>query len=199
MGPQKHYFLRHLGASKIAWTKARFTKARFPRSRDVPTPTLDDDLLTALTGCFEDHKRFGNDDQPTVCSWRYEHCSSRDRKAIHGCSYVWHILWHPHCDRLLMLPSLSGRPTPSIHLLGHAVPHSVVLGSQHPSPNVKNFPRFEPQIWPESITSRDAENTCFKGSRTSCDVIIFGIFFPNFGRKISHHVMDALPKCLPGA
>ena len=66
-----------------------------------------------------------------------------------------------------------------------------VLGSQHPSPNVKNFPRFEPQIWPEIITSRDAESTCFEGSRTSCDVINFRIFWPNFGRKRSHHVMDA--------
>ena len=52
------------------------------------------------------------------------------------------------------------------------------LGSQHPSPNVKTFCNFEPQIWPEIITSRDAESTCFKGSRTSCDVIIFGIFWP---------------------
>ena len=65
------------------------------------------------------------------------------------------------------------------------------LGSQHPSPNVKNFPRFEPQIWLEIITSRDAKSTCFKGSRTSCDVIIFRIFWTNFGRKRSHHVMDA--------
>ena len=63
--------------------------------------------------------------------------------------------------------------------------------NQHPSPNVKNFPRFQPQIWPEIITSRDAKSTCFKGSRTSCDVISFRIFGPNFGRKRSHHVMDA--------
>ena len=65
------------------------------------------------------------------------------------------------------------------------------LGSQHPSPNVKSFCNFEPQIWPEIITSRDAESTCFKGSRTSCDVIKFGLFWPNFGQKSSHHVMDA--------
>ena len=39
-----------------------------------------------------------------------------------------------------------------------------VMGSQHPSPTVKNFPRFQPQIWPEIITSRDAESTYFKGS-----------------------------------
>ena len=65
------------------------------------------------------------------------------------------------------------------------------MGSQHPSPNVKKMCDFEPQIRPEIITSRDAENTCFKGSRTSCDVISFGIFWPNVGRKRSHHVMDA--------
>ena len=68
---------------------------------------------------------------------------------------------------------------------------NTAMGSQHPSPNVKNFPRFEPQIWPEIITSRDAESTCFKGSRTSCREIIFGIFGANFGQKRSHHVMDA--------
>ena len=32
---------------------------------------------------------------------------------------------------------------------------------------VPDFCNFEPQIWPEIITSRDAESTCFKGSRTS--------------------------------
>ena len=63
--------------------------------------------------------------------------------------------------------------------------------SQHPSPNVKTLCNFEPRIWPEIITSREAESTCFKGSRTSCDVITLGIFVPNFGRKRSHHVMDA--------
>ena len=50
------------------------------------------------------------------------------------------------------------------------------MGSQHPSPNVKTLCNFEPQIWPEIITSRDAERTCFKGSRTSCDVIIFDLW-----------------------
>ena len=62
---------------------------------------------------------------------------------------------------------------------------------QHPSPNVKTFCKFEPQIWLEIITSRDAKSACFKGSRTSCREIIFGIFWPNFGQKRSHHVMDA--------
>ena len=65
------------------------------------------------------------------------------------------------------------------------------MGSQHPSPNVKTFCKFEPLIWLEIITSRDAKSACFKGSRTSCREIIFGIFWPNFGQKRSHHVMDA--------
>ena len=67
----------------------------------------------------------------------------------------------------------------------------VLMGSQHPSPNVKTTSNFEPQIWLEIITSHDAQSPCFKGSRTSCREIIFGIFWPNFGKKISHHVMDA--------
>ena len=54
------------------------------------------------------------------------------------------------------------------------------LGSQHPSPNVKTFCKFEPQIWLEIITSRDAKSACFKGSRTSCREIILGIFWPKF-------------------
>ena len=54
------------------------------------------------------------------------------------------------------------------------------MGSQLLSLNVKNFPRFELQIWPEIITSRDAESTCFKGSRTSCDVIFFWHFLAKF-------------------
>ena len=62
------------------------------------------------------------------------------------------------------------------------------MGSQQPSPNVKTFCKFEPQIWLEIITSRDAKSACFKGS---CREIIFGIFWPNFGQKRSHHVMDA--------
>ena len=66
-----------------------------------------------------------------------------------------------------------------------------LMGSQHPSPNVKTFCKFEPQIWLEIITSRDAKSACFKRSRTSCREIIFGIFWPNFGQKRSHHVMDA--------
>ena len=65
------------------------------------------------------------------------------------------------------------------------------VGSQLLSPNVKTLCSFEPHIWPETITSRDAESACFEGSRTSCNVIILGIFGPKFGRKRSHHMMDA--------
>ena len=36
------------------------------------------------------------------------------------------------------------------------------MGSHHPPSNVKTLCVFELQIWPEIITSRDAETTCFK-------------------------------------
>ena len=72
-----------------------------------------------------------------------------------------------------------------------------LMGSQHPSPDVTTLCNFEPEIWPETIISRDAESTCLKGPRTSCDVINVGIFWPNVGRKRSHHVMDA--SCRPKA
>ena len=83
----------------------------------------------------------------------------------------------------------SPRQTPRNH--NPILPNRSFLGSQHPSPNAKTLCNFEPQIWPEIITSRDAESACFKGSGTSCDVIVFCIFRPSFGRKRSHHVMDA--------
>ena len=54
---------------------------------------------------------------------------------------------------------------------------AIDMGSQHPSPNVKTLCNFEPRFWPEIIISRDAESTCFKGSRTSCEVIILGVYF----------------------
>ena len=66
-----------------------------------------------------------------------------------------------------------------------------MMGNHHPSPNVKNLCTFEPQIWLEIITSRDAQSACFKGSQTSCTELISGVFWPRFGRKKSHHVMDA--------
>ena len=56
------------------------------------------------------------------------------------------------------------------------------MGSQHPSPNVKTLCN-ETQIWLEIITSRDAKTACFKGSRTSCREIIFGILGANLARK----------------
>ena len=65
------------------------------------------------------------------------------------------------------------------------------MGSQHPSPNVKKLRKFETQIWLEIITSRDAKSACFKGSQTSCTELISCFFGPKFGRKRSHHVMDA--------
>ena len=64
------------------------------------------------------------------------------------------------------------------------VTRPLLIGSQHPSPNVKTFCNLEPQIWPENIRSRDAESTCFKGSRASCDVIIWGIFGQILAGKI---------------
>ena len=66
------------------------------------------------------------------------------------------------------------------------------MGSQHPSPNAKTFCKFEPQIWLEIITSRDAKSACFKGSKTSCREIIFGIFWPIFGGK-DHITLWMLP------
>ena len=65
-----------------------------------------------------------------------------------------------------------------------------ITGSQHQSPNVTSETSSR-NFWPEIITSRDAESACFKGSRTSCDMIDLRIFWPDFGRKRSHHVMDA--------
>ena len=65
------------------------------------------------------------------------------------------------------------------------------MGSEHPSLDVKTPCNLEPRILPKIIRSRHAESTCFKGSRTSCDVTMFGFFANIFGQKRSHHVMDA--------
>ena len=70
-------------------------------------------------------------------------------------------------------------------LFRHLV-RNTILGSQHPSPNVKTFCKFEPQIWLEIITSRDAKSACFKGSRTSCREIIFGIFWRQILARKDH-------------
>ena len=89
-------------------------------------------------------------------------------------------------------------PPPGIFNEKPTPPPSWRLGLPLPFPrseknirNVHQVCNFEPQSWPEIITSRDAESACFKGSRTSCDVIHVGFFWPNFGLKKSHHVMDA--------
>ena len=69
-----------------------------------------------------------------------------------------------------------------VPLIGDA-PHAN-MGSQHPSPNVKPLCNLETQIWLEIITSRDAKSACFKGSRTACREIIFGMFGANFAVKV---------------
>ena len=92
-------------------------------------------------------------------------------------------------------PPLLRTPVPAVETLTRRLLRTLLrsmpsMGSQHPSPNVKTLCNFETQIWLEMITSRDAKSACFKGSRTSCREIIFGIFGANFGQKRSHHVMD---------
>ena len=53
------------------------------------------------------------------------------------------------------------------------VEFDIIMDSQRPSPNLKKtLCNFEPQIWLEMITSRDAKNVCSNGSRMSCHVII---------------------------
>ena len=64
------------------------------------------------------------------------------------------------------------------------------LGREHPSANVKTLCNFEPQIWLEIITSRDAKRACFKGSRLLCNMINV-VFFGKVWQKRSHHAMDA--------
>ena len=64
--------------------------------------------------------------------------------------------------------------------------HSGFMVGQHPSPNVKTICNFEPQIWPEPITSCNAEGTCFKGSRTSCEVIFFWRFLVQVSARKDH-------------
>ena len=67
---------------------------------------------------------------------------------------------------------------------GRDVPHGqLFMGSQHPSPNVKNLLRIRAANWLEIITSRDAKSTCFQGSQTSCPEIISGVFFAKIWPK----------------
>ena len=79
-------------------------------------------------------------------------------RAIHELMPVW-ILWNPISFLNPFLCSVENS-----------------LGSQHPSPNVKTLCNFEPQIWPEIITSRDAESTCLKVQRRHL-MWQFGAFF----------------------
>ena len=51
---------------------------------------------------------------------------------------------------------------------------------------VKTFCKFEPQIWLEIITSRDAKSACFKGSRTSCGEIMLLAFFGQILARKDH-------------
>ena len=56
-----------------------------------------------------------------------------------------------------------------------------VLGSQHPSPNVKTLCKFEPQIWPEIITTHVMPKVLVlkvRGRHVRDN--IFRIFWPNF-------------------
>ena len=94
----------------------------------------------------------------------------------------------PFHPRTVTEPNRTGS---SLLLVIHKASHGIHMGIQHPSPNVKNLCTFELQIWLEIITSRDAKSTCFKGSQTSCTEIFSGVFWPKFGRKRPHHVMDA--------
>ena len=59
----------------------------------------------------------------------------------------------------------------------------VNMGSQHPSPNVKNPLRIRAANWLEIITSRDAKSACFQGSQTSCTEIISGVLFAKIWPK----------------
>ena len=51
--------------------------------------------------------------------------------------------------------------------------HGNCMGSQHSKPHLKTLCNFEQQTWLD--TSRDAQSTCFEGSRSSCDMIVSGV------------------------
>ena len=57
------------------------------------------------------------------------------------------------------------------------------LGSQHPSPNVKNPLQILTAKWLEITASRVAKSACFQGSQTSCTEIISGVFGRNLAEK----------------
>ena len=78
--------------------------------------------------------------------------------SLHHCSYT-------HTRAISMFP---------LTFLSECTRGQTYLGSQHPSPNVKNPLRIRAANWLGIITSRDAKSTCFKGSQTSCTEIISG-------------------------
>ena len=59
------------------------------------------------------------------------------------------------------------------------------MGSQHPSPNVKNPLRIRAANWLEIITSRDAKSACFQGSKMLCTEIISCFFARILPKKIT--------------
>ena len=96
------------------------------------------------------------------------------------------------CLKTLVLMEVTGNPLKLFRKIFGAVrPIFWLWGSFLAPDNVKSLLRFEPQFWLEIITSRDAKSASFKGSRTPCNVIVSGNFWADFGRKTSHHVMDA--------
>ena len=96
---------------------------------------------------------------------------------------VWRMLWESASRHGLL-------DTVKTHMeSGDALKSHTNVGSQHPSPNVKNPLRIRAANWLEIITSRDAKSACFQGSQTSCAEVISGIFWPKFG-PITSHVMD---------
>ena len=114
------------------------------------------------------------------------------------CSIIW--VWNALLD-LRTLPkeskkSLPGPPGPE----GPESPNRksrmsqkwpFFLGSQHPSPDVKNPREFRAEFWLEIITSRDAKSACSRGSKASCLWQFLALFLGIFCRRTSHHVMEA--------
>ena len=56
-------------------------------------------------------------------------------------------------------------------------------------PSATSSRKFGQELW-HHVMPKVLE---LKGSRTSCDVIISGIFWPNFSRRRSHHVIGCFP------
>ena len=73
--------------------------------------------------------------------------------------------------RLVARKCQSRREILIVFIFGPSGLYQTIMGSQHPSPNVKTLCNFKPNFRTEIITSRAAKNSCFKGSRTPYDVI----------------------------